>query len=140
MFAFVLITQLFFALTLVFLVGNPINAAQEKPREIQASSKGVLDLPSPAALKECLNKTDQTGKCLDGLFREFLQTHSTAEALELLRRYEDPYSELRLSCHPVVHAIGRETFRVKGTIHDSFAACDQTCHSGCYHGAVERFL
>ena len=40
----------------------------------------------------------------------------------------------------MVHAIGRETFRLKGTIHDSFAACDETCHSGCYHGSVERFL
>jgi hypothetical protein len=74
------------------------------------------------------------------LFREMLKTHSTAQALELIRRFEKEDPELRRDCHPVVHAIGRETFRLKGNIHDSFSACDQTCHSGCYHGSVERFL
>ena len=58
----------------------------------------------------------------------------------MLRRFEDEDSAFRLSCHPVVHAVGRETFRLTSTVQDSFAACDQTCHSGCYHGAMERFL
>ena len=60
--------------------------------------------------------------------------------LQLIERFEAEDPELRRDCHPVVHAIGRETFRLKGNIHDSFSACDQTCHSGCYHGSVERFL
>lgn len=58
----------------------------------------------------------------------------------MIERFEAEDSELRRDCHPVVHAIGRETYRIKGNIHDSFLACDQTCHSGCYHGSVERFL
>jgi hypothetical protein len=69
-----------------------------------------------------------------------LKTHSTAQALELIRKFEKADPELRRDCHPVVHAVGRETFRSRGNIHDSFSACDQTCHSGCYHGSVERFL
>ncbi len=92
------------------------------------------------AIKDCLARTGASGTCLDGLFREFLKTHSTTEALAVIQRYEDADAGLRLSCHPVVHAIGRETFRLAGTVQDSFAACDQTCHSGCYHGAMERFL
>src|SRR5262245_66271951 len=79
-------------------------------------------------------------ECLDDLFREALKTHSTLEVLQLIQRAEDEDADLRRDCHPIVHAIGRETFRVKGNIHDSFSACDQTCHSGCYHGSVERFL
>ena len=58
----------------------------------------------------------------------------------MIQNYENSDADLRLACHPLVHAIGRETFRLKGNIHDAFGACDQTCHSGCYHGSVERFL
>jgi hypothetical protein len=96
-------------------------------------------LPSLEAIKSCL-RARQSAECLDNLFREALKTHTTVEALQLVQRLAAQDADLRRGCHPVVHAIGRETFRLKGNIHDSFAACDQTCHSGCYHGSVERFL
>ncbi len=102
-------------------------------------SGGAASLPSIAAIKACMN-TVKAAECLDELFRQALKTHSTLELLQLIQRAEAEDAELRRDCHPVVHAIGRETFRIKGNIHDSFSACDQTCHSGCYHGSVERFL
>ena len=79
-------------------------------------------------------------ECLDQLFRSALEKHTTSEVLQSIDRFETEDPELRRDCHPVVHAVGRETYRLKGNIHDSFLACDQTCHSGCYHGSVERFL
>ncbi len=96
-------------------------------------------VPSREQVIACLRQAGGA-ECLDNLFREMLKTHSTAQALELIQRFEREDPELRRDCHPVVHAIGRETYRLKGNIHDSFSACDQTCHSGCYHGSVERFL
>ncbi|MDH3445883.1 MAG: hypothetical protein OEN50_18305, partial [Deltaproteobacteria bacterium] len=98
-----------------------------------SAPSGGGSLPSPAQVKACLTPPG-SAECLDKLFREMLKTHSTAEALELVQRFEREDPELRRHCHPVVHAIGRETYRLKGTVHDSFSACDQTCHSGCYHG------
>jgi hypothetical protein len=95
--------------------------------------------PTALQVKACLSYAE-SAECLDNLFRELLKTHSTRQALELIQRFEKQDPELRRDCHPVVHAVGRETFRLKGNIHDSFSACDQTCHSGCYHGSVERFL
>jgi hypothetical protein len=95
--------------------------------------------PSAAAIKDCLGKTGNS-ECLDLLFRAGLEKHSPAEMLQSIQKYGDADPALRVSCHPVVHALGREIFRLKGNVHDSFMACDQTCHSGCYHGAVERFL
>jgi hypothetical protein len=95
--------------------------------------------PSAAALNACLGQGGQED-CLDRHSREFLRTHATVEALALLQRYLETDWRLRLGCHPIAHAIGRETYRLKRTIHDAFTACDQTCHSGCYHGVVERFL
>src|SRR6185369_12044511 len=103
------------------------------------TAKADSGLPSPSAIKVCSSHA-RAAECLDKLFREALKTHSTREVLQTVARFEAEDAELRRECHPVVHAIGRETFRLKGTIHDSFAACDETCHSGCYHGSVERFL
>jgi len=99
----------------------------------------AADSPTSAAIKECLGKTGNND-CLELLFRAGLETRSPAELLKLVEEYGDDDAKLRLSCHPIVHALGREIFRLKGNVHDAFLACDQTCHSGCYHGAVERFL
>lgn len=104
-----------------------------------SAPNGAAALPSASAIKACMNGP-QSAECLDRLFHETLKKASTLDALQLVQRLEASDTDIRRDCHPVVHAIGRETFLLKGTIHDSFAACDQTCHSGCYHGAVERFL
>src|SRR5262245_28726418 len=99
----------------------------------------TTSLPSIEAIKSCINRA-AASECLNNLFRDSLKPHSTLEILQLIQRAEADDSDLRRDCHPIVHAIGRETYRIKGNIHDSFSACDQTCHSGCYHGSVERFL
>jgi hypothetical protein len=104
-----------------------------------AAAPSTSALPTLEEVKSCLNSR-RSAECLDGLFAEALKTHSTSEILQLIQRFEAQDPELRRDCHPVVHAVGRETYRIKGNIHDSFTACDQTCHSGCYHGSVERFL
>jgi hypothetical protein len=105
----------------------------------QETAQSGSALPSLQALKECL-KGARSAECLDHLYREALQKHTTLEVLEQVQRFEAQDADLRRDCHPIVHAIGRETYRLKGNIHDAFSACNQTCHSGCYHGSVERFL
>ncbi|HEU5463364.1 MAG TPA: hypothetical protein VFV82_04495 [Candidatus Binatia bacterium] len=123
-----------FALSYLMLLTLSIQApAQPQP----AVGSGAL--PSVQSIKSCLNSRE-SAECLDKLFSGPLKEYSTLEVLQLIQRYEAEDPELRRDCHPVVHAIGRETYRIKGNIHDSFSACDQTCHSGCYHGSVERFL
>jgi hypothetical protein len=124
-------------LGLSVLLASSLHAAEQTSRaSLDRSDTG---LPSLAAIKDCLIGPD-SAECLDHLFRSVLKDHSTGEALQLIRRFEAEDPELRRDCHPIVHAIGRETFQLKGNIHESFSACDQTCHSGCYHGSVERFL
>ncbi|HEY1266099.1 MAG TPA: hypothetical protein VGH16_02505 [Candidatus Binatia bacterium] len=134
-----------FAVTMIFglCVASPARAA-ESPA-LPAVVTAAVELPPPApplaALKECLaRQAPGSDECLDVLFRGELEKHPPAELLKSVHQYEEDDAGLRLACHPVVHALGREIFRVKGNIHDAFLACDQTCHSGCYHGAVERFL
>jgi hypothetical protein len=127
-------TKVFFVVTILAAGVSSWSFAQP-----EAESANLSGLPSIDALKLCLSSANSAA-CLDEIFRDVLKTHSTKNALQLIQRFEFEDQELRRDCHPIVHAVGRETFRVKGNIHDAFSACDQTCHSGCYHGAVERFL
>ncbi len=108
-------------------------------QENNQSTAPSMELPLREVIKACMDSREGA-ECLDKLFRDALKNHSTLEILQLVQRFEAEDPEFRRDCHPVVHAIGRETYRLKGNIHDSFSACDQTCHSGCYHGSVERFL
>lgn len=103
--------------------------------------EGILSLAQAVAgfFYDCQEQTS-FGDCMDGRVHEILKTYTTKDALVAVQTLEDTDPTIRIACHEVVHAIGRETFAKEKTIHDSFAACDQTCHSGCYHGAMERFL
>ncbi len=125
---------IFILTTLLSVTFLPLTGAQET-----GQISPPLALPSAAALKSCASSRNGA-ECMDNLFREALKKHSTLEALQLIQRLGDDDPDIRRDCHPIVHAIGRETYRIKGNIHNSFSACDQTCHSGCYHGSVERFL
>jgi len=134
--------SLLIALNLLFAlffysVPQPLSFAQEAGQS--AAPPLAASLPTLHAVKSCMNSA-AGAECLDQLFLEALKKHSTLELLQLIQRFEAEDADLRRDCHPIVHSIGRESFRAKGNIHESFAGCDQTCHSGCYHGAVERFL
>lgn len=113
--------------------------ASAPPVRVGAVTAGASTL-GPDALRACLGKPQESGPCLDQLFRGFLQTNSTPDALALINKYEETSPDLRLQCHVIVHSLGRQTMVVKRTIKDAFASCDHTCHSGCYHGVMERFL
>jgi len=65
-------------------------------------------LPTLQAAKSCMSSS-AAAECLDQLIREALKTHSVKEVLQLVERYEAEDPEFRRDCHPVVHAIGRET-------------------------------
>ena len=91
------------------------------------------------AINDC-RKSQDSASCFDKYFRDYLKISETKKILTELDKLQTKDANIRLFCHEIVHAIGRETFQKTGTVSDSFSACDQTCHSGCYHGAMERFL
>jgi hypothetical protein len=43
-----------------------------------------------------------------------------------------------VDCHQEAHTIGRIGYDIYKE--KTFQACDASCHSGCYHGAMEKFL
>ena len=95
---------------------------------------------SAEKVRTCLNTGREAAACVEPYFAAYLKNHTTMQALSVLQCFMDADDAIRGACHPVAHAIGRDTFGVQGTVERSFAACDETCISGCYHGAMERFL
>lgn len=60
---------------------------------------------------------------------------SILDDLEAARKL-DPNMEA--ACHPMSHAVGRWVYENDGTVVGSFSKCNEACHSGCYHGVMER--
>jgi hypothetical protein len=102
----------------------------------------ALGAPNISAqmIHDCVSRGREEARCMEPFFAEYLKTHTTKDALALLQCYQDTDVGIRDACHPVSHAIGRQTMRIHETVDRSFNACDQTCMSGCYHGVMERFL
>jgi hypothetical protein len=93
---------------------------------------------SLSSIEDCLSDIPRLEDCADSRVEKLLETKSTKDLLAELDSLGKSNGVWLQQCHPVVHVIGRMTFKKAGTLHAAFAACDQTCHSGCYHGAMER--
>lgn len=78
--------------------------------------------------------------CYDSFIKSYFGEKTTQEVLRDLEiaRATDPFVES--DCHPITHSIGRYTLNTFGNVGDAFDACDHTCHSGCYHGVMERMF
>lgn len=94
-------------------------------------------------IKECTNKPNkkEQEKCYNQFISEKMHFKTTKKVLQELDEAANNDNGLRLSCHDIVHAIGRETYkRFNSSIPDAFRECSQTCHAGCYHGAIQGFF
>ena len=91
-------------------------------------------------MKGCLVTSDlkDRGKCMDEYTKQLLASFGTKDVLRLLQRGMDSDSTMLIQCHDMAHAIGRQTLVSAGKVDAAFDSCDQTCHSGCYHGVMER--
>jgi hypothetical protein len=128
-------------------LGTAAEPSAKKPEDVATGAQTLTQCDALGAphvssdmILGCIQLGREEARCMEPAFAEYLKTHTTKEALALLQCYQDTVVFIRDACHPVSHAIGRQTFVVHQTIDRSFVACDQTCMSGCFHGVMERFL
>jgi hypothetical protein len=77
--------------------------------------------------------------CADEFIAEYAKSgKSTKDMLASLEEARKASSSFEENCHPVAHAIGRWTYLQSKDVSASFDLCDSSCHSGCFHGVVER--
>jgi len=92
---------------------------------------------------ECTKNNDKVEleKCYDSFIREKFSFKTTKQLIEELDSDANTDDELRLLCHDIAHAIGRNTFyKFNKSIPSAFEQCVQTCHAGCYHGVIQGFF
>ncbi len=118
------------ALGLGFLSGQM--ADLPKTGNALSSSKSIYDIYL------CGNDAS----CMDDIAEELLKVKNAEELLAELDELGKRNSDVLYQCHPVTHAIGRMLYKKLlqegGHLGDTFQECDHTCHSGCFHGAMER--
>ena len=91
---------------------------------------------------ECKNGTVREKElCFDLFMQRKIEVNATKELMAELASVMEKSEEMELSCHEVAHSIGRVSMLQPGkSLADVFSECTQTCHSGCYHGAMQAFF
>ncbi len=96
---------------------------------------------SIGGIMNCYSKpANEQQKCMDDFIAVYAKTRDTKQMLVDMETARQTDSSIENSCHPIAHAIGRYTFTKYGNVGDAFTVCDQSCHSGCYHGVMERLF
>lgn len=102
---------------------------------------GPISSSNIESVEECFSKSpNEQQKCFDDFMAEYFKGRTTKQVLADIESARSTNTSIENDCHPIVHAVGRETYKLTGNIGDAFQACDQTCHSGCYHGVMERLF
>ncbi len=125
-------------------------SARLQPNISQSISNGeqLKDTPgSFAEISDCLSKpANELNSCLTKFLENYTKAKNypseglTKRLLADLEQSRASSPTLENECHPIAHAIGRQSYELKGNVGDAFEACDFTCHSGCYHGVMERLF
>lgn len=130
----VLLIVAFSLLGILTYLTNKSSIVSSNPTSVSGSG-GKL-----AQIQNCYSDQNGVQKCMDKFMDEYMSSKTTRETLADLEVARSENTEIENNCHPIAHAIGRNTYKAKGNIGDAFEACDQTCHSGCYHGVMERLF
>lgn len=92
-------------------------------------------------IADCFNNGwEDENLCFQNFIEAYAQDKSIKEILAAMEAARTQNSTIENSCHPVSHAIGRFAFEKYGNVGDAFESCDFSCHSGCYHGVMERMF
>jgi hypothetical protein len=102
-----------------------------------ASDPGVNFL----AIADCFNApSGQIAACQDAFIANYSEQfgRGSLQMLDDLEAARTLDTHVQSACHPMSHAIGRWVFQRYPTVVDAFEQCNEACHSGCYHGVMER--
>ena len=108
------------------------------PTTALAPTRTPINPASKAQEVSDIFRCGNDANCMDTVAGSLLQTRDTRELLAELDELGKQDSQVLIQCHPIVHAIGRMSYKLSGNVGDAFQLCDHTCHSGCFHGIMER--
>lgn len=126
-----------FGLTLVIAVlfGLAWNGARRLPSSVFFRGSSNL-----AVLEKCISYPDfrEQVSCYQPILKEQLQAEGPRAVLSELDRLQEERPVFRAFCHNMAHVLGRFWIARGGTVADGFREGSNVCHSGFFHGMVER--
>ena len=136
----IIVTAALITLTILIKL-NPTNALNNSSSSNNNSTNINVEAQDDfLKIKDCFVQSDPK-VCLDNFISGYAvnnpETKIILNAMEVARTQD---SGIENDCHNIAHAIGRYTYKKYSNIGDAFNACDQSCHSGCYHGVMERMF
>lgn len=121
-----------------------------------ATTSGAPTVAAPPATDVVLTRGPETfvqvigcfsagdGKAVAACEDDFVARYARDTGVDPLTMLDDLEAaraldaNMEAACHPISHAVGRWVYENYHTVVDSFAQCNEACHSGCYHGVMER--
>lgn len=112
-------------------------AMPSSQENVIASSSSTSDARAPVKKIASLESIDiiKISQNIDQL-RDVLKTYGIRPVMQ--RLVEESGGGGVVDCHQQAHLIGRTGYEIYKE--KTFQLCDPSCHSGCYHGAMEWFL
>lgn len=114
--------------------GTPVPASPGESPPVSAGGEAF------AQIVNCLDSAQDVALCYDDFVANYANVTGRT-SLEMLADMEQARTldgRIENACHPMAHAVGRWVFENTGDIVRSFDDCSEACHSGCYHGVMER--
>jgi hypothetical protein len=126
-------TSIFVLVSFVSIVGV-LYANPSKAFELGGFTKGKV-----ANVAECLNLDIFPRKeaCIEEYYADITKTEGTVAGLQALDGDKFSVPGLLSFCHSGSHAIGRESYRVEGSVAKAFETGFDVCDFGFFHGVIE---
>jgi hypothetical protein len=131
---------IFVSMSIVYLV----NLAQQNGglrQSVLPNGNSGPSVTNFSGIADCLNNSGgwaNVNQCYDQFIHNYAGDTSIKQLLGDLETLRAQNPAVETGCHPIAHAIGRYAYQKHGNVGDAFENCDYTCHSGCYHGVMER--
>ena len=111
---------------------------KETPAEIPAASP--VALPTLTGLEACVPLREPAARysCFRATLEPHLQERAPRDILSDLDRLQEEQLAFRSHCHEMAHVLGRLWIARGSPLADGFVAGSSVCHSGFFHGMVER--
>lgn len=129
-------------LVVVLLFAFALASVRRLPTAPAAEPAAFGGPPALADLERCLSapRFQDRVSCYRPLLESRLQARGPLAVLTELDELQAERASFRAHCHDMVHVLGRSWVARGGSVADGFRAGSNVCHSGFYHGMVERAL
>lgn len=128
----------FTGLLVVMILGSSLSTQQPALGKVDSSNITESLFSVPSNYRECVTGPSYNA-CVERWFMAQVKSVGVKETLEILNEASREDKGVRDNCHGTVHGIGREAYRLLGSVEEAYEQGTGTCGAGFYHGVLEGY-